>query len=127
MASSEKCTIIVVDKILSREVVVETTADGKESMKITVKAPTLGGGRPKPKLSRRWQSNLKLHNWLDQFTLPVRLVQPGDAQPHWSDRFSQGDNKEPSSQRLQRRGDRSQTKETLSIRNSELSQLLISY
>jgi hypothetical protein len=48
MASSKKCTIIVVDKILSREVVVETTADGKESMKITVKAPTLGGGGAGP-------------------------------------------------------------------------------
>jgi hypothetical protein len=40
---SEKCTITVDEKISSREVVVEKTADGKESLKITIKAPTLRG------------------------------------------------------------------------------------
>jgi hypothetical protein len=41
---SEKRTITTDEKVLSREAVVEKTADGKESLKITVKAPTLGGG-----------------------------------------------------------------------------------
>jgi hypothetical protein len=40
---SEKCTINTEERILSREVVVEKTADSKESLKITIKAPTLGG------------------------------------------------------------------------------------
>jgi hypothetical protein len=39
----EKCTITGDEKILSREVVVEKTTDGKESLKITIKAPMLGG------------------------------------------------------------------------------------
>jgi hypothetical protein len=46
---SEKRTITVDEKVLSWKVVVEKTADGKESLKITIKAPTLGG-RPKPRL-----------------------------------------------------------------------------
>jgi hypothetical protein len=56
----EKRTITTEEKVLSREAVVEKTADGKESLKITVKAPTLGGGggggggRPKTGLQRRW-------------------------------------------------------------------------
>jgi hypothetical protein len=41
---SEKRTITTDEKILSWEVVVEKNADGKESLKITIKAPTLGGG-----------------------------------------------------------------------------------
>jgi hypothetical protein len=40
---SKKCTITADEKILSQEVVVEKTADGKESLKITIMAPTLGG------------------------------------------------------------------------------------
>jgi hypothetical protein len=40
---SEKCTINTEERILSREVVVEKTADSKESLNITIKAPTLGG------------------------------------------------------------------------------------
>jgi hypothetical protein len=39
----EKCTITADEKILSREVVVEKIADGKEFLKITIMAPTLGG------------------------------------------------------------------------------------
>jgi hypothetical protein len=39
----EKRTITADEKILSRDVVVEKTADGKESLKITIKAPTLRG------------------------------------------------------------------------------------
>jgi hypothetical protein len=39
----EKCTITTDEKILSREVVVEKTPDDKESLKITIKAHTLGG------------------------------------------------------------------------------------
>jgi hypothetical protein len=49
MVISEKRTITVNEKVLSWKVVVEKTADGKESLKITIKAPTLGG-RPKPRL-----------------------------------------------------------------------------
>jgi hypothetical protein len=40
----EKRTITANEKILSREVVVEKTVNGKESLKITIKALTLGGG-----------------------------------------------------------------------------------
>jgi hypothetical protein len=40
----EKRTITADEKNLSREVVVEKTADGKESLKIGIKAPTFGGG-----------------------------------------------------------------------------------
>jgi hypothetical protein len=39
----EKCTITTDEKVLSREVVVEKTTDGKQSLKITIKAPTLRG------------------------------------------------------------------------------------
>jgi hypothetical protein len=39
----EKYPITADEKILSREVVVEKTVDGKESLKITIKGPTLGG------------------------------------------------------------------------------------
>jgi hypothetical protein len=47
----EKCTITADEKILSREVVVEKTLDDKESLKITIKAHTLGGGgKPEPRL-----------------------------------------------------------------------------
>jgi hypothetical protein len=40
---SEKCTITIDEKILCPEVVVEKTADGRESLKITIKAHVLGG------------------------------------------------------------------------------------
>jgi hypothetical protein len=43
----EKCTITA-DEVLSREVMVEKIADGKESLKITIKAPTRGGGGAGP-------------------------------------------------------------------------------
>jgi hypothetical protein len=39
----EKHTITTDEKILSREMVVEKTVDGKKSLKITIKAPTLRG------------------------------------------------------------------------------------
>jgi hypothetical protein len=39
----EKHTITAEEKILSWEVVLKKTADGKESLKITIKAPILGG------------------------------------------------------------------------------------
>jgi hypothetical protein len=42
----EKRTITADEKILSREVVVNKTAEGKKSLKITIKAPTLRGGGP---------------------------------------------------------------------------------
>jgi hypothetical protein len=48
----KKRSITANEKILPQEVVVEKTADGKESLKITIKAPTLGG-RPRPRLQRR--------------------------------------------------------------------------
>jgi hypothetical protein len=40
---NEMCTIATDEKLLSREVVVEKTTHGKESMKITIKAPMLEG------------------------------------------------------------------------------------
>jgi hypothetical protein len=43
MVIDEKCTITTDENFLSREVVVEKTIDGKESLKITIKAPTLRG------------------------------------------------------------------------------------
>jgi hypothetical protein len=43
MVIGENRTITADENILSREVVVEKTTDGKESLKITIKAPTLGG------------------------------------------------------------------------------------
>jgi hypothetical protein len=43
MVIDEKCTITTDEKFLSRGVVVEKTIDGKESLKITIKAPTLRG------------------------------------------------------------------------------------
>ena len=43
MIIGEKRVITADDKILSREVVLEKTADGTESLKITVKAPTPRG------------------------------------------------------------------------------------
>jgi hypothetical protein len=52
VVNGEKRTITTDEKVLSREVVVEKTADGKDSLKITVKAPTLGG-RFKPRLQKR--------------------------------------------------------------------------
>jgi hypothetical protein len=42
MIIGTKLTITDDEKVLSREVVVEKTADGKESLKITIKVPTLG-------------------------------------------------------------------------------------
>jgi hypothetical protein len=39
----EKRTITSNEKFLPREVMVEKTSDNKESLKITAKAPTLGG------------------------------------------------------------------------------------
>jgi hypothetical protein len=40
----EKRIITGDEKVLSQEVVVEKTTDGKESLKITIKAPTFMGG-----------------------------------------------------------------------------------
>jgi hypothetical protein len=48
---SKKCTITADEKILSQEVVVEKTADGKESLKITIMVPTLGGGQVEDKIT----------------------------------------------------------------------------
>jgi hypothetical protein len=81
----EKRTIIVDEKILSREVVVEKTDDGKESMKITIKAPILGDGL-EPRLQKSQQGCLSLHNRSDRLMLLVKLVQPGGPQHHRSDR-----------------------------------------
>jgi hypothetical protein len=72
----EKHTIIADEKILSREVVVEKTDDGKESMKITIKAPILGDGL-EPRLQKSQQGCLSLHNRSDRLMLLVKLIQPG--------------------------------------------------
>jgi hypothetical protein len=53
-----KRTITTDEKIMSREVVVEKTTNGKESLKITIKAPTLrGGGQAQAKIAKdtAWQ------------------------------------------------------------------------
>jgi hypothetical protein len=42
----EKRTITADEKVLKREVVLEKTTDGNESLKIIVKAPTLRGASP---------------------------------------------------------------------------------
>jgi hypothetical protein len=81
---NEKHTITIDEKILSREVVVEKTADGKESLKITIKAPTLGG-RPKPRLQRKRQSNLKLHNQSDRFGQGAPSTTGQTDFPYWPD------------------------------------------
>jgi hypothetical protein len=52
VVTDEKRTITTDEKVLSRDVVVEKTADGKDSLKITIKAPTLRG-RFKPRLQKR--------------------------------------------------------------------------
>jgi hypothetical protein len=44
----EKRTITTDEKVLSWEVVVEKVADGQESLKITIRAPTLKGGGTSP-------------------------------------------------------------------------------
>jgi hypothetical protein len=67
VVTDEKRTITTDEKVLSRDVVVEKTADGKDSLKITIKAPTLRG-RFKPRLQKRRWSNLKLHNRSDRFS-----------------------------------------------------------
>jgi hypothetical protein len=77
---SEKRTITVGEKILSREVVVEKTTDGKESLNITIKAPTLGGGG-------QAQATEETAKQLEALK-PVRPVRPGGAQHHRSDRPS---------------------------------------
>jgi hypothetical protein len=75
----EKCTITANKKILPREMVVEKIADGKESLKITIKAPTLG---------RHAQAKIAEEMMKQPRALQsVRLVQPGGAQHHRSDRF----------------------------------------
>jgi hypothetical protein len=51
------------------------TTDGKDSLKITVKAPTLRG-RFKPRLQKRWRSNLKLCNRSDRFSQGGHPVPP---------------------------------------------------
>jgi hypothetical protein len=61
----EKRTKITADeKILSREVVEEKTANGKKSLKIIIKAPTLRG-RPEPRLQSSRQDNPSLCNQSD--------------------------------------------------------------
>jgi hypothetical protein len=78
---------------------------------------------------------MRLRNQSDWFILSVKPVLLGDIQDHQSDQFlvpirpalNHLDGREPSSQRVRRKGDGSQTKEALSVRNSGPSQLLISY
>jgi hypothetical protein len=85
----EKRTITTDEKVLSWEVVVEKVADGQESLKITIRAPTLKGGGDKPdlRLQRKWQSNPKLSNPSDWFILPIRPALSRGIQRHRSNRF----------------------------------------
>jgi hypothetical protein len=74
----EECTITAKEKILPREVVVEKTADGKESLKITIKAP-IHRGQAQAKIAEEMVKQ-------PEALKPVRPVQPGGAH-HWSDWF----------------------------------------
>jgi hypothetical protein len=70
---SDKRIITVNEKILSHEVMLEKTLDGKEYMKITVKALALGGA------SKSTIEKISVHNWckphqLDRSEQPVRSV-----------------------------------------------------
>jgi uncharacterized protein YggU (UPF0235/DUF167 family) len=69
----ERCTITTDDKVLSREVVIEKNADGKESLKITIKAPTLRG-QAQAKIAVVTVRQPEARNQSDQFTLPARPV-----------------------------------------------------
>jgi uncharacterized protein YggU (UPF0235/DUF167 family) len=69
----ERCTITTDDKVLSREVVIEKNADGKESLKITIKAPTLRG-QAQAKIAEVTVRQPEARNQSDQFTLPARPV-----------------------------------------------------
>jgi uncharacterized protein YggU (UPF0235/DUF167 family) len=69
----ERCTITTDDKVLSREVVIEKNADGKESLKITIKAPTLRG-QAQAKIAKVTVRQPEARNQSDQFTLPARPV-----------------------------------------------------
>ena len=60
------------DKIQAREVTMEKTPDGKESLKITVKASRPGGGKKVP-LKRRVGLQLR-HDQSDRLPQPVRPV-----------------------------------------------------
>jgi hypothetical protein len=64
----KKQTITTDEKILYREVVVEKTTDGKESLKITMKAPALGG-KAQGKIARETTRQ-------PEAPQPVRLVHP---------------------------------------------------
>jgi hypothetical protein len=64
----KKQTITTDEKILYREVVVEKTTDGKESLKITMKAPTLGA-KAQGKIARETTRQ-------PEAPQPVRLVHP---------------------------------------------------
>jgi hypothetical protein len=111
---SEKRTITTDEKILSWEVVVEKNADGKESLKITIKAPTLGGGHAQAKIAEEMVKQPKTlqlvrpvhatsqtslagggtqHHLFNRLPIPVRLA------------FEPMDDREPSSKRVHRRGD----------------------
>jgi uncharacterized protein YggU (UPF0235/DUF167 family) len=69
----ERRTITTDDKVLSREVVIEKNADGKESLKITIKAPTLRG-QAQAKIAEVTVRQPEARNQSDQFTLPARPV-----------------------------------------------------
>jgi uncharacterized protein YggU (UPF0235/DUF167 family) len=69
----ERRTITTDDKVLSREVVIEKNADGKESLKITIKAPTLRG-QAQAKIAEATVRQPEARNQSDQFTLPARPV-----------------------------------------------------
>jgi hypothetical protein len=110
--------------------VVEKIANGKESLKITIKSPTLGGGGG--------QAQAKIAEELvkqPEAPQPVRLIhatsQTGSAAgcpvPPVRPAFESLNIRELSSQRVQRRGDESQTREALSVGNSGPSQPSISY
>jgi hypothetical protein len=90
-----KRTITTDEKIMSREVVVEKTTNGKESLKITIKAPTLGGvgpsqdckgyGMATQSSTTGWTSS---HYRSDRFSHEAPNVTGQTSSPYWPDRPS---------------------------------------
>lgn len=78
MITDEKRVITTDDKILTREVVTEKTTDGKESLKITVKSPMLGGKASKSALDQE-STQLGLKDTLLRFVASDLSWQPGQT------------------------------------------------
>jgi hypothetical protein len=65
-------------------IVMDKTVNGKESLKITTKSPTLGG-RLRTRLQRKRWDNQKPHNRLDRFSRGAPSTTGPNGSPYWSD------------------------------------------